>query len=814
MQIQWSADGVSWTWMADVPASGVRMAYVPAAAVQIRAIGVGAGGTLVAVVDPGFLSTLSQGQIALTQALVSPDGIVFNDTTAAAANAALIYARLLNVGRCVISGLVYASTIKLPSGSTLEVTGTLRRADNLSMPLLISEFNAYSVAATAVNRSSGVVTVNAGNAPWVVGQQLFVANGQNNRAGSLVPAFFGVNGTGYIATLASVGAANFTYAQAGANAACSASAQDFVAFIPVKKTIASASITVSGTVATVAEAAHGRTPGQVLYLGSGDNLVAGLAGIIEIASCPNLNTWTYTTAAGANPTAATTFIVNEDHDIIIKGSGYIDGNRPNNTALPAGSWWNRIRALSIFGMINGLTIDCAMGSTVQQIAQINVSTGVEIHTLPRSGDTQVAWQFEGGSKRNLVYGRGGNSVGTDPVYPGDDFCSLLFTDWSISSTYNSTICPYGLWPYHVGFTMRNCRITDGLNLLKIAGSPGQLFDDILIDGVGNSVTSSQSGNMVWFHDDGLGFAGVNVGTLKVVNANWTTVPGSSSNAIRIETLGTIKNLVVQGLNASGVVAVAIRMVTGTVENMRLSEVEWRTSASLPTQRLLGLEGGTIKNLTLRDSDIMTGNGATGGLAFNFGAAVLGTLTIDNTTVDGLSANAGYLGNLGAGAIINHKNVRTGTNGLANLYYINTAGSVHDLRFEGCDLNLNYGFNDNAQSSSGNKFSVTSGKFTINASFNVVQVGGAAQWDVSVGPGAVVSGGGWIRTNASATYSLFGGKNLGADLSKSPASILRTPGSTFFATVGAGTILANNQVICDATNAANSWKQVSNSALVY
>lgn len=73
MQIQWSADGVNWTWMADVPASGVRMAYVPAAAVQIRAIGIGAGGTLVAVVDPGFLGVLTQAQVATTQVLLSGD---------------------------------------------------------------------------------------------------------------------------------------------------------------------------------------------------------------------------------------------------------------------------------------------------------------------------------------------------------------------------------------------------------------------------------------------------------------------------------------------------------------------------------------------------------------------------------------------------------------------------------------------------------------------------------------------------------------------------------------------------------------------
>jgi hypothetical protein len=54
----------------------------------------------------------------------------------------------------------------------------------------------------------------------------------------------------------------------------------------------------------------------------------------------------------------------------------------------------------------------------------------------------------------------------------------------------------------------------------------------------------------------------------------------------------------------------------------------------------------------------------------------------------------------------------------------------------------------------------------------------------------------------------------SDIRADLAGVTRTAGSSLTASVNAGTILANNVAICDATGATNSWKQLSNSALVF
>ena len=76
--------------MADSPASGVKVAYVPVTAIQIRAIGLGAGGTLTVAVDPGFPLALTQAQISATQSLVVGTGVLWAARPSAVANPGML----------------------------------------------------------------------------------------------------------------------------------------------------------------------------------------------------------------------------------------------------------------------------------------------------------------------------------------------------------------------------------------------------------------------------------------------------------------------------------------------------------------------------------------------------------------------------------------------------------------------------------------------------------------------------------------------------------------------------------------------------
>ena len=209
MQIQWSADGVSWTWMADVPASGVRMAYVPAAAVQIRAIGVGAGGTLVAVVDPGFVMALTPGQVVAAQALVAgavfiPAGLASASANSTVINAALTAARVAGGGTVAVigSGVCYHDRTITPGSYTKFVTlgcvlrlapgSSCNQVRNYGAQNAVNRINFISVAA-------GFMTVVEKGHSREIGNQVYIENCQGNTTPNGVQTITesGTNGSGF-----------------------------------------------------------------------------------------------------------------------------------------------------------------------------------------------------------------------------------------------------------------------------------------------------------------------------------------------------------------------------------------------------------------------------------------------------------------------------------------------------------------------------------------------------------------------------------------------------------------------------------------
>ena len=283
--------------MADVPASGVRMAYVPAAAVQIRAIGVGAGGTLVAVADPGFLSVLTQGQIAATQSLVSGVGIAPNDVSAAAANTAVMQAAILT-GRCAIGsklGVCYISdTLMHDSNCFISIgQGTEIRSAGPTRFSMISSANAV----WSGSGMPGVAIICASDATAI-------GTGTIRQATTPARLFYtapgDVEGGGVDVSAAASGAARFELASANGKklyvaAVVAALSGASSASVRVGATSGAKPVTYTNTsnTTTVTEAGHDRQPGDAVIL-----FGSGLAANVFVETSVLGTSWTFTDSRG------------------------------------------------------------------------------------------------------------------------------------------------------------------------------------------------------------------------------------------------------------------------------------------------------------------------------------------------------------------------------------------------------------------------------------------------------------------------------------------------------------------------------------
>ena len=710
-------------------------------------------------------SGLTTAQLAAIAPVVLAAGM-----GSAAANAAAIQALadpLEGIGGRILlpQGLFYSNAIALPSGGArgktiLEVPAgcLLVRADSQNRPLVQNRYAPDVVVATQVTRASNVVTVTAANSLFRVGQQILVISG-NAGAGTssngFDATFFGASYRGYLATILTVSATNFTYAQTGSDANASSSNKDFVTFVPIKTSLASSAFSYSAGIVTVTEIAHGRKVGQIMWMGSADNAIAGYTGVVEVNRVINADSWTFKTTAVANPTASTTFRICEDHDIAIVGGGILNGNRANNTSA---TWAPNI-SLTYFSPISGLEISCGMMNTGLRLVNAGPCVDVDIRSNPLSGDTQVAYQFEGGSKRTKVWGSGSNSVpfaSTGGWGVGDDLVAYTIGKWEASSQYNNALCPLGPWAQgHTKARVRDVMCASALNMVKIAGNTGYPFNDIVVDGCSNSQGTSDTGNMIWIHDDGPNFVGTTVGTLTAKSCSWTSA-ASGSVGIRVENAGTSDKITVENCEFEDVQGLAVRLVSGaTVKSLVFRDMNYKNNALYINKRLYAAESGsTLGNVLITGSNLVLGNGtSSGGLLFDHSGTV-SRLTITDSVLEGISAGVGYLGNLGASSTIIHNNVSTATNTPGTLYYGTSASAVLNLQFNLCNITVPYIFNSDATlTSTTNELHATASKFTVT--LNVLQ-DTSATWSIYASGGSSVSGGGWFRTSASsALYKLYG-----------------------------------------------------------
>lgn len=226
--------------------------------------------------------------------------------------------------------------------------------------------------------------------------------------------------------------------------------------------------------------------------------------------------------------------------------------------------------------------------------------------------------------------------------------------------------------------------------------------------------------------------------------------------------------------------------------------------------------GNRDNVVINSLSVTIQDGGGGwNQAVSPGTTTGGTLTFNSPTVRALTSASLYnlqsSGNFGT-MIVNAPNFDAGT-GLGSLGGSITGGQLivnngNFQTFNNAQINV-YGTNISIALNNNKYISGASGLIYASNATGVLSIRSQGNDFGSVplfNPGSSFG-------TTSGGVSLFG-DDLKADISSTSKVIARTAASKCIASVNAGTILAGNLVVCDATAAANSWKQVSNSALAY
>ena len=280
----------------------------------------------------------------------------------------------------------------------------------------------------------------------------------------------------------------------------------------------------------------------------------------------------------------------------------------------------------------------------------------------------------------------------------------------------------------------------------------------------------------------------------------------SAYAAYIWTFGDIINCSVDGVSglSSTLPCVIYPNVTGIIDNISISNVNSpgavtinandaaAATANVGAVRVINKSGDTANIVTLMSSSTLM---------------TVQSLYVENPSSRG--ANTGRLVNVGANNIN------------ANIEVVGGVGSgVECLLNNSSTGTVNFSIRDYNVMSSWNEFSIAGAGTTIINIDNLIHAANpGSHWLNSTGAGTIVfnvrnmkmaSGVPVVAITGGATITAFGG-GLVIDL----ASLSRTSAAQMcIAAVNAGTILAGNMAVNDATNAANSWKQMSNTTLVY
>ena len=619
--------------------------------------------------------------------------------------------------------------------------------------------NALDVSAFSV--SGGVATVTEYGHSRVSGNYIYIegATGNTNINGPQLVT--GVNGN------------TWTFSVSGSNPTNTAGGARI--FIAPYNPLAASNFVRSTNVVTVTETGHKRNVGDHVYI-TGLATDTSFNGANEIVTVTDGTSWAYaSTGSNGSPTGTAQLL--GDTQIYLDLDA-IDGNVTGNT----------VDALA--------SVNITLGNVGNSSLTANriLNGGSRAAQFFNCGNIVVPYAFVHGTKGSLQFESSCNNIRLGKIAAGnttDDVVAWGVTSSSVGTAVN-TASPCG------------------------PGSMGTLLIDSII---GNSPT----GNLKLYC-----YTGYNLGTVKIGSIMGTgRAIGSDSGSGTSG--GTIDNLIIDKIDVTPNNTEEISFAGLTMGIVRLTNVTDRTTGSNPVI----LNTNNITTLQLDKCSFLT-SPTIQSITLGTGISISEMIVSNSNLTSGNGGNFLALAGTFAGGTLKFDNVRfDGTPGYkyGNLFYTNggifdnvifnnvTINNCQTLVFSTATVTMNFWLN-NVMVESGGVYSLfndnsggLNGQIRFNnlnataVSHNVFDFSGNGTWNIE----------GTNITYTAGKFAAFGGTTTTTvncpdaliDLSK----VTRTAGCLAKST-GNGTIAAGNLAVCDATGAAGSWKQLSNTTLNY
>lgn len=592
--------------------------------------------------------------------------------------------------------------------------------------------------------------------------------------------------------------------------------------------------TASYSYATVSDPAIDMRVGMRCFVtpyNTADGAYGGTVQVAKVWSSTNnevIDRWIYYTPGAAVSSAPTgTLGLTYAYDVTIEGGGQIDGNRSGVvTTTPRSNItsWSMVNNLVIKNLIitgtNNRGVNCfnAYGVHLEDICFDNVASAIT---------------FEGGSADTAVYHCYASDANyTTGVQQTDDFLAYLGEKMLNTGTIiDVTPSAFGITDHENAVIEGNSCI-NSLNGMKFIGDATQTFRNFKIknfSGIIRDPTPSSNGQTaVYMSDDGTGaLSGCRYESFEFDGISWKSDSKLAAlNGILLGQQAAHGKIVVKNFAQDPSQLNALYLALGSAGSIRQLEFldcDWYGMVKFQ-RRPIYIYSGTIATLKLSGTFKLTGN-ANNAVVYVEGSnpsPLVQNLVISDSRYEGSAANTGYLVAVnGAVNNITYQNVKplkptgNGCNALT-MFFPNSFGqavaSAINVFYVGSHIRGNNGFSDGGNALGGVAVNIYAAATTWDntGGGNFVDLGGASATPCAIyaGTDCKISSNA-LTTSAAALYSLFA-PTLKAAVNAGTAgtTIARTAGATFFNTAAAGTLVANNVVMCDATAAANSWKQLT------
>jgi hypothetical protein len=266
--------------------------------------------------------------------------------------------------------------------------------------------------------------------------------------------------------------------------------------------------------------------------------------------------------------------------------------------------------------------------------------------------------------------------------------------------------------------------------------------------------------------------------------------------------------------------------TGSVRQLDLLDCDWFNTGSANRQPVY-VYSGIVQSLRMSGTFKLNGTGVSSAVVYVDGTAgtLVHNLIFENVRYEGSASNTGCMVAIN-GAVSNLRLINVmPLNPLSNgfnifcQYYPNANGAEtyaaypgFNVYYTGCHMRGNNALADGGNSPGTNPVNVFAAStfWDKTGGGNFVNFSGPSAIPCTVYAGSDCK----ISVNAlnlagGALYSLFAPTlKTAVNGGTAGTTIARTAGATFFNTAAAGTLVANNVVMCDATATENSWKQLT------